>query len=52
MYEMFEFLHGALYAICLELNYFLFLCVLIWMYFVCFVCDSVRVWVECGRGDG
>ena len=45
MYEVFEFLHGAPYAISIELKYFLFLCVLFWRYFVCFVCNSVRVWV-------
>ena len=42
MYEMFEFLHGAPYAICVELKYF-FVCVLFWTYLVCFVCDSARV---------
>ena len=44
VYEMFEFLHGAPFAIFFELKYFNFLvCVLFWRYFVCFVCDSVRV---------
>ena len=34
MYEMFEFLHGAPYAICVELKYFYFfvLCVLFWRF--------------------
>ena len=52
MYEIFEFLHGAPYAICVELKYFYVLsfvlevfclfCLLFWRYFVCFVCDIVR----------
>ena len=47
---MFEFIHGDLYAICVEQKYFLCGFVLevfclFWRYFVCFVCDSVRVWV-------
>ena len=38
MYEMFEFLHGAPYAICIELKcFYLCLCVLFWRHFVCFV---------------
>ena len=43
VYEMFEFLHGAPYAICVELKYFYFF--VFWRYFVCFVCDNVRVWL-------
>ena len=42
VYEMFEFLRGAPYAICVERKYFYFF--VFWRYFVCFVCDSVRVW--------
>ena len=42
MYEMFEFLHGDPYAICVELKYFYFF-VFVCRYFVCFVCDIVRV---------
>ena len=41
--EMFKFFHGALYAVCVELNNF-YLCVLFWRSFVCCVCGSVRVW--------
>ena len=47
MYEMFEFLHSSPYAICVELKYFLFICVLFWRYYVCFVRDSVRVGGGC-----
>ena len=45
--EMFESLHGAPYAVCVELKNF-YLCVLFWRSFVCFVCDSVPVWVGGG----
>ena len=41
--EMFESLHGAPYAVCVELKNF-YLCVLFWRSFVCFVCAGV------GRG--
>ena len=43
MYEMFEFLHGARYAICVELKSFFFFVFCFGGIFVCFVCDSVRV---------
>ena len=42
-HEMIEFLRGAPYAVCVELNNFLSLCVLFWRSFVCFVCGNVRV---------
>ena len=44
-HEMLEFLHGAPYAVCVELKDF-YLCVLFWRSFVCFVCGRVRV-CEC-----
>ena len=40
--EMLEFFHGALYAVCVELKN-VYVCVLFWWSFVCFVCGSVRV---------
>ena len=40
---MFKFLHGAPYAVCVELKNF-YLCVLFWRSFVCCVCGSVQVW--------
>ena len=49
MYEMVEFIHDAPYAICVELKYFLFLCVLFCRYFVCFVCAGVGGRVMMGR---
>ena len=46
MYEMFEFLHGAPYAICVELKYF-------YLFVFCFGCilfvSCVKV---CGSGWG
>ena len=48
MHEMLEFLHGAPYAVCVELKNFN-LCVLYSRSFVCFVCGSVRMW---GAGVG
>ena len=42
-HEMLKFFHGSPYAVCVELTN-LYLCVLFWRSFVCFLCVSVRVW--------
>ena len=41
---MLEFLHGAPYAVCVELKNFFSLCVSSWRSPVCLVCGGVRAW--------
>ena len=43
MYEMFEFLHGAHYAICVDLKFFYFFCFGLEVF--CIV-SCVRLWVR------
>ena len=43
-HEMLEFLHCAPYAVCVELKHFYLFVYCFWSSFVCFVCQSVRVW--------